>query len=110
MFAEEFYLRGKFGNAFEQWAERTPAFVPDLRRWRPPDLPFSLKNVLRREYNNFFSVVLMLCVLHSVGRYFAEGHFQLDPGWTIFLGVGFAIWIVLRTIKRNTEWLRVPGR
>lgn len=110
MFAEEFYLRGKFGSAFEQWAERTPAFVPDLRLWQPPDLPFSPKNVLRREYNNFFSVVLILFVLDCVGRYFAEGHIQLDQGWAIFLGVGFVIWIVLRTIKRNTEWLRAPGR
>jgi protein-S-isoprenylcysteine O-methyltransferase Ste14 len=110
MFAEEFYLRGKFRSAFEQWAERTPAFVPDVRLWQPPDLPFSLKNVLRREYNNFFGAVLILFVLDGVGRYFAEGQVRLDPAWTIFLGVGFTIWIVLRTIKRNTEWLRVPGR
>jgi protein-S-isoprenylcysteine O-methyltransferase Ste14 len=110
MFAEEFYLRGKFGSAFEQWAERTPAFVPDFRQWQPPNLPFSLKNVLRREYNNFFSAVLILFALDGLGRYIAEGQARLDPAWTIFLGVGFAIWIVLRTIKRNTEWLRVPGR
>ena len=110
MFAEEFYLRGKFGSAFEQWAERTPAFVPAPRLWQPPNLPFSLKNVLRREYNNFFSAVLILFVLDGLGRYFAEGRVRLDLAWTIFLGVSFAIWIVLRTIKRNTEWLRVPGR
>jgi len=73
-------------------------------------LPFSLKNVLRREYNNFFSAVLILFVLDGLGRYFAEGRVRLDLAWTIFLGVSFAIWIVLRTIKRNTEWLRVPGR
>ena len=110
MLAEEFYLRGKFGCVFEQWAQRTPAFIADARRWQPPDLPFSLKNVLRREYNNFFSVVLILFVLDGVGRYFAEGRIQLDPVWTIVFYVGFAIWIVLRTIKRNTEWLRVAGR
>lgn len=110
MFAEESYLRGKFGGEFEQWAGRTPAFVPDARLWQPPDLPFSPRNVLRREYNNIFSVVLILFVLDGVGRYFAEGRLQLDPAWTIFFCVGFAIWIVLRTIKRNTEWLRVPGR
>ena len=110
MFAEEFYLRGKFGAAFEQWAARTPAFVADVRLWQRSDLPFSLKNVLRREYNNFFSVVLILFVLDFVGRYFAEGQIQFDPAWTIFFCVGLAVWIVLRTIKRNTEWLRVAGR
>lgn len=110
MFAEESYLRDKFGHAFEQWAARTPAFVPDLQLWQPPDLPFSPRNVLRREYNNFFSVVLILTGLEEAGRYFAEGRLLIDPAWAIFFCAGFAIWIVLRTIKRNTEWLRVPGR
>ncbi len=110
MFAEEFYLRGKFGNAFEQWAERTPAFVPDPRLWQRPDLRFSLKNVLRREYNNVFSVVLILSALHFLGQYVVEGRIRADPAWTIFFSAGFTLWIVLRTIKRNSEWLRVPGR
>jgi protein-S-isoprenylcysteine O-methyltransferase Ste14 len=110
MFAEEFYLRGKFGLAYEQWARRTPAFVPAPSLWQPPDLPFSPRNVLRREYNNFFSVVLILFVLDAYGRYVAEGQLRFDPAWTMFFCSGFAVWIVLRTIKRNTEWLRVAGR
>jgi len=110
MFAEEAYLRQKFGAEFEQWAARTPAVVPAFSHWRRSDLPFSLSNVLRREYNNFFGIVFMLFLIKSVGGYFARGSFLPAPIWCGFFAVGFLIWIVLRTVKRNTEWLRVEGR
>lgn len=110
MFAEEAYLREKFGAEFEQWAARTPAVVPALSRWQAPELPFSLKNVLRREYNNFFGIVFTMFLIKVVGTYFAQGKFLPAPVWCGFFAVSFLIWITLRTIKRNTEWLRVEGR
>jgi len=110
MFAEEAYLRGKFGEPFEQWAARTPAVFPAFSHWRPADLPFSLSNVLRREYNNFFGIVFSLFLIKSVGAYFSRGSFFPTPIWCGFFAAGFLIWIVLRTVKRNTEWLRVEGR
>ena len=51
MFAEEVYLRDKYGPAFLAWAACTPAFVPDFRRWVPPERPFNWLAVLRREYS-----------------------------------------------------------
>lgn len=110
MFAEEAYLREKFGAEFQQWAARTPAVVPALSRWQAPELPFSLKNVLRREYNNFFGIVFTMFLIKVVGTYLAQGKFLPAPVWCGFFAVSFLIWITLRTIKRNTEWLRVEGR
>jgi len=49
IFAEEAYLRTKFGAEYLDWAERTPVFVPRFRNYQKSNLPFSLKNVLRRE-------------------------------------------------------------
>src|SRR5690349_5318517 len=63
MFAEEEFLRGKFGDAYERWAAETPAFLPDPRRWRAPTLPFSGRNVLKREYSAVFGVVACLTAL-----------------------------------------------
>jgi protein-S-isoprenylcysteine O-methyltransferase Ste14 len=110
MFAEEAYLRDKFGADFEQWAARTPAIVPAPSHWQAPELSFSLKNVLRREYNNFFGIVFMLFLIKSVGGYFTRGSFTPSPIWCGFFAAGFLVWITLRTLKRNTEWLRVEGR
>ncbi len=43
IFTEETFLRQKFGDAFLQWAETTPAIIPRFKNWRPPTLPFSGK-------------------------------------------------------------------
>ena len=44
MFAEEGFLRKKFGDQYLLWAERTPAFIPKLKNFRKSDLTFSIKN------------------------------------------------------------------
>ena len=36
MFVEEEFLRRKFGTLYMQWAEKTPAFIPNLRLWQHP--------------------------------------------------------------------------
>ena len=110
MFAEEAYLRAKFAADFELWAGQTPAVMPAFSHWRRSELPFSLKNVLRREYNNFFGIVFPLFLIKVVSGYLTQGRFTPSPVWCGFFAAGFLIWITLRTIKRNTEWLRVEGR
>lgn len=110
MAAEEAFLRARFGAAFDDWARATPAFLPNPRLWRRPDLPFSLRNVLRREYNNVFSVVLAMFLLDSASESAAQGRFALGHWWSLALAIGFLAWLVLRTLKRHTELLRVAGR
>ena len=110
MFAEEAFLRAKFGDAFLEWAAGTPAIVPNPRRWRAPELPFSLRNVLRREYNNFFSVVLAMFLLDVISDSVVEGRLALGQFWPPALATGFVIWLALRTLKRRTNLLRVDGR
>lgn len=110
MFAEEGFLQEKFGGEFAAWAEKTPAFIPNLKLWRPPKLPFSFRNVLRREYNGFFAIVLTFFVLEVRGDFAVEGRFQVDPGWLILLVLSLIIWAVLRTLKRKSSVLDVEGR
>ena len=110
MAAEEAFLQARFGARFASWASHTPAFLPEPHRWRAPDLPFSLRNVLRREYNNVFSVLLAMFLLDSASESAARGRFALGLWWSLALAVGFIAWLVLRTLKRHTEILRVAGR
>ena len=54
MFAEEEFLRSKFGGSYLEWANKTPAFLPRFRNWQRSSLSFSFRNVLKREYTGFF--------------------------------------------------------
>ncbi len=108
--AEEAFLRQKFGDEFAAWAHKTPVFWPKFTKYRRADLPFSCRNVLRREYNGFFNVILALFSLEIIGDYYAQGKFELDPGWIFLFGFGFVTWATLRMLKKYTTVLNVTGR
>lgn len=109
MFAEEMFLHRKFGSSFDEWSAATPAFWPRFSHWRRPELPFSLRNVLRREYSGLAVVILA----HS-GMEFAEHelvqHYPWETFWTVLTAAGIIAYLVLRLLKRRTTLLDVPGR
>lgn len=51
MFAEEQFLRNKFGAAYLEWASRTPPFIPRFRNYRRASIPFNWKKVVKKEKN-----------------------------------------------------------
>ena len=110
MFAEEAFLRNKFGATYEQWAATTPAWVPRLRQWRAGSLRFSLRNVLKREYNGTFAIFAVLAVLNAVMTLSMNKPLQLNSLWTQLLIAAAAVWVVLRCLKRYTRVLGVTGR
>lgn len=110
IFAEEAYLINKFGNEYFEWANKTPVFIPRFSQYRKASLPFSLRNVLRREYSGFFAVIVTMFILETVGEIFAEGRLEFDLGWVLLLGIGFIVWLTLRTLKKYTAILNVEGR
>jgi len=111
MFAEEAFLRQKFGPKFDDWAAATPAFWPKLSSWRRPALPFSFRNVLRREYAGLMVVVLGHTVIELFERLTMDHHLVWwEPLWMVFSLGGVAIYLVLRTLKKRTTLLDVPGR
>jgi len=110
MLTEEAFLEERFGDEFRRWAARTPAVVPNFRNWQPPTLPFSLRNVLRREYNNYFGVALAMFLLDAASDSAAQHRFTTGYWWDRALILGLVAWLVLRTLKRRTEVLRVSGR
>ncbi|MEZ7885893.1 MAG: protein-S-isoprenylcysteine O-methyltransferase Ste14 [Saprospiraceae bacterium] len=114
MFAEEFFLRKKFGHTYLNWAEKTPAFIPKLSKWSNASMSFSLKNVLKREYNGFFAVFISFILLNVLKNYLLYKtlslEFLVNPWW-IWLTLGsFVIFITLRTLKKKTSLLKVEGR
>ncbi len=110
MMAEELFLRNKFGDLFNAWVQQTPAFIPSWKHYSAPELPFSLRNVLRREYNTLLQIVVVGFILEFFGDWFDSGRISVSAPWCIFLLIGTAAWGILRILKRGTAVLEVEGR
>lgn len=110
MFAEEAFLRGKFGTPFDEWAARTPAFLPNLKLWVKPSLPFSWRMVLRREYSGLYAVIASFTVLEVLGDAIIERTWEFDPVWMMLFGVTTVLYLTLLSLKRYTQILTVRGR
>ena len=114
MFAEEAFLRRKFGQDYLDWSSRTPAFVPKLSNWAAPGVPFSLRNVLKREYNGFFAVFVSFAMIEAAHN-LRQAQFDfssplLSDHWLFMLAGAAALFLLLRTLKKRTRVLDVRGR
>jgi protein-S-isoprenylcysteine O-methyltransferase Ste14 len=114
--AEEAFLTKKFGAAYLSWAARTPAFLPNPTLWRAPAHAFSLRTLLRREYNGLLALATAYLALELVTDIAIEHQpvrlwLAHEGGRTIlvFAAALFAF-LVLRTLKKRTRLLRVEGR
>ncbi len=110
MFAEEEFLHARFGEDFEEWARRTPAFIPSFRNWEKPRLPFSVRSVLQKEYSGFFSMVCSFTFIDILLNVDAGLGPAPGPFWRAGFVAGLAVYVVLRTLKRKTRLLSAEGR
>ena len=110
MFAEEQFLRNKFGDEYDKYSEKVKAVIPRLRGFVKPVLPFSLKSVLRREHNSFVNIFIIFVLLDLFRNYFLSERIYFTPMW-IYIGVPAGlIWVVIRLIHKRTSWLNDEGR
>lgn len=110
MFAEEQFLRRKFGDVYDKWSETVRAFIPVFTKYIPSKLTFSLRNVLRREYHSFVNIFLIFTLLDATRNYIISRRIFLTPLWAyIFLAAG-SLWIILWIIDHKTGWFNVEGR
>lgn len=110
MFAEEEFLRRKFGQTFEEWSSKTPAFVPVLSRYCPADLCFSMKNVLQREYSGLFAMVVSFVALEVFDAFVVSKSHRLGLPWVVLLSATVLFVVVLRFVRKKTRLLHVEGR
>ncbi len=110
MFAEEEFLRRKFGAQFEDWANKTPAFFPRFRNWVPNLLPFSFRHVLKREYSGLYAVICCFTFLELFGDIILNGNLEFEPMWIVLFSFGTLAYVTLRTVKKKTRILDVMGR
>ena len=107
---EEQFLANRFGDKYRAWTARVPVFFPKFSLWMPPALPFSMRNVLRREYSGFFGIIAAAVVINYAHEALGEGDTRIGAIWIAFFLFGAAVYVVLRSLKKHTEILTVEGR
>lgn len=110
IFTEEEFLRSKFKDQFMEWAQKTPIVIPRFRNWKKPDLVFSFKTVLRREFSTFFSIVATFFFLEVLTDFLTRKRHGLHSSWIIFFIVSLAIYLFFLILKKKTKLLNVVGR
>lgn len=109
IFAEEMFMRNKFGNQYLKWAENVPPFVPKLGGYVSSDLDFSFKNILKREYSGFLAVFVSFFFLNVLKNYYQYKSLDFDNEWLVLLIAAGAITLLLKILKK-TGMLEVSGR
>lgn len=109
MYAEESYLRNKFGDVYINWSSKKPAFIPSFRNFVKPSVSFSWKKVLKKEKNGFAETFLVFCLFDTVGKYItgSQEYNYILIGATIASAV---LYIILKTLKNHTTVLDEEGR
>jgi len=109
MFAEEQFLRNKFGSAYTHWAAITPAFIPNFRKFEKPNLPFSWKKVIKKEKNGLLAIFLIFLSFNLLGEFIEK-----DNDYNYFLVIACSLtlisYIVIKYLKSNTCLLDEEGR
>ena len=107
---EERFLVEKFSTIYLDWADRTPVFIPNFKRWRAPTKPFQIKTVLKREYNGLLAVATAYLTIEMIVDLLMEG--EVLRAWLVedilpiaFFGFSAICFLVLRTLKKNTSVL-----
>jgi len=110
MFAEEQFLRRKFGDAYDKWSENVKAVIPRYKGYVKSALPFSFRTVLKREHNSFINIFVIFILLDLFRNYFLSERIYLTPMW-IFAGISAGlIWMIITIIHKGTRWLEEEGR
>jgi protein-S-isoprenylcysteine O-methyltransferase Ste14 len=110
IFAEEMFLRKKFGEEYLAWASRTPAFIPKFSLWRKPNLRFSLKTAIKREYQGLFGLVVTLFTIELILEFYLNRSWFVQTMWAGILILNTFLYLFVRILHLKTSFLNVEGR
>lgn len=111
MFAEEQFLRGKFKDAYVNWSNERPAFIPSFKKWAKNKYPFSIKKVLKKEKNGLSALFICFYIFELLGLYLTNQNLEFKLTlWSIGTIVSIILYFILRYFKNNTKLLDEEGR
>lgn len=109
MFAEEQFLRKKFGKTYLDWSEKVPAFVPKLSGFVKPEYSFSWKKVLRKEKNGLAALFLIFTLFDVTGELIRHDN-QFNLFLLVMTGLTGVLYVILKILKKKTSVLTEADR
>lgn len=112
MFAEEAFLQEKYGEIYEEWAKKTPAFFPSFKNYKPSELTFSFKKVFKNEYKSFIAFLLtFVLVKYFVFIYYWHlPNFKVDDYiWLSLATFALLIYLPLRIAIKKLKYFDLKG-
>jgi protein-S-isoprenylcysteine O-methyltransferase Ste14 len=110
IFGEEKYLESKFGDKFRAWAAKVPIIIPRLKNYQRPELSFSWKAALRREFYGLFGIIGAFLGLDTFGDLIVYQKIQFDLIWMPLFIIGLIFFVIMEILKKKTHLLKVSGR
>ena len=108
MFAEEQFLRRKFGEVYTTWAAKTPAFIPSFKNFVRPNLAFSWKKVLKKEKNGFAAIFIIFCLFDLVAETL-KNTYNFNY-YLIYAAIASIVLYVILKLLKNSKMMQTEGR
>ena len=106
MFAEEQFLRRKFGEAYLSWAEGTPAFWPSLKNFKKPVVKFSWAKVIKKEKNGFLAIYVSFFAIQLMVQSIINKEFTLYTDiWFYMAASMLVIYYIIKFLRKFTKVL-----
>lgn len=110
MYAEEEYLRDKYGARYSDWASGVPAFIPAIGQWKKSHLSFSWTKIIRQEKAGILNLFLVIFIFKLLEAYFRYGDLtQVSRPW-FFMLLGSLFWYVMVKVVQKMGKLDVDRR
>lgn len=105
MYAEEEFLREKYGSAYVEWAERTPAIIPCFKKWVKPDGKFSLWKVIKQEKSGILNIFLTIFLFKVIAGYVLYENFSISQSvWTWALVGAVIYYTIVKIVQKSGKF------
>jgi protein-S-isoprenylcysteine O-methyltransferase Ste14 len=109
MFAEEQFLRKKYGEPYLSWSSKTPAILPQFSQYKKPIYPFSWKKVIRNEKTGLSGIFLVFVIFNVVGET-VRGSKDYNYVMLGLLIASIVMYAIIKILTKNTTVLNEAGR
>lgn len=110
IYVEEDFLLSKFGATYKEWCAQTPCFWPKFRGFKTPNLSFSLKSCLKREYHSFFGLASALLIIsYLIAGYTLKDFTVLPEPILSLLFLGSMLLYLTMLILVKSKWLKLEA-
>lgn len=111
MYAEEQFLRKKFGRVYTDWAASVPAFIPSFKNFKKPKLHFSWKKVFYKEKAGILWVFVTFYAFVLLGYYIEWDTFEVVKGFWLNALIGaVAYYAIVKVTNVATGFFNEEGR